>query len=166
MTPLANWFTYHWSATTGTALAAIAALMLAQRASMRIGIWPYALLALPGTFAHELAHYLVALLLRAQPRFPRLWPERDGHRWRLGSVSFIAPWWRAMPIAIAPIALLPLSLWWASTLTSPSAGIGFWLHAWIAASLAAASLPSRTDLRLALPALAVIALALVAAAAL
>lgn len=135
--------------------------MVLQRAAMRLGIWFYALVALPGTLAHELAHYVVALLLRAQPKFPRLWPERVGNRWRLGSVSFIAPWWRAMPIAIAiaPIALLPLSLWWASTLTSSAAGIAFGLHAWIAASLAAASVPSRADLRLALPALAAMAIA-------
>lgn len=157
VTALASWFAHHWSATTTTALAAIAAVMLVQRVSMRIGMWPYALLALPGTFAHELAHYLVALALRAQPRFPRLLPERVGHGWRLGSVSFIAPWWRAMPIAIAPIALLPLSLWWANAIVSNATGAIFWLHAWIAASLASASLPSRADMRLALPAFAMLA---------
>lgn len=152
---------YHWDGVSRSALAAIVSLMLLQRLSMRLGMWAYALIALPGTLAHELAHYVVAVLLRARPQFPQLWPERVGSTWRLGSVTFVAPWWRAMPIAIAPIVLLPASLWWASELTFEASGGWFWLHAWIAASLASASLPSRTDLRLALPAIAAVAAGLV-----
>ena len=33
------------------------------RASSLLGMWAYALIALPGTLAHELAHFLVALVL-------------------------------------------------------------------------------------------------------
>ena len=36
------------------------------RASSLLGMWAYALIALPGTLAHELAHFLVALLLARQ----------------------------------------------------------------------------------------------------
>ena len=35
-------------------------MLLVIRLSSQIGVWAYALLALPGTLAHELAHYLVA----------------------------------------------------------------------------------------------------------
>lgn len=143
---------------------AVAAAMLAQRVLRRFGLWAYALFALPGTLAHEISHYVVALLLRARPRLPRLWPERTERGWRLGSVAFHAPWWRAGAIALAPLLLLPAALAWLMFLVAPANGAVLALHAWVAGTILDASLPSRTDLRIALPTLAVVAA--VAAAAL
>jgi len=139
---------------------AVAAALVLQRLTARAGMWPYALFALPGTLAHELSHYLVGHLMFAQPRFPSVWPQRTPQGWRLGAVAFTAPWWRAAPVALAPFALLPLALWWMGALLAPATGALFALHAWLAATLLNASMPSRTDLRVALPVLGVLAAAL------
>ncbi|TZF81567.1 hypothetical protein, partial [Cognatilysobacter lacus] len=65
---------------------ALAAVLVVQRFARRLGLWAYAAFALPGTIAHELAHYVIASILAAQPHLPRLWPERREGRWELGSV--------------------------------------------------------------------------------
>ena len=51
------------------------------------GMWIYALVAFPGTLAHELSHYLVAFVLVGHPTFPSLIPVREGRAWRLGQVQ-------------------------------------------------------------------------------
>lgn len=140
----------------------VIAMLALMRVASRLGMWAYAAIALPGTFAHELAHYLVALLLLAKPDYPSLVPQRTLHGWRLGSVSFRAGMARALPIALAPFALLPLALWWAATLLAPAAGALYFVQAWIVAALLSASLPSSADFKLALPALAVVAIAAIA----
>jgi hypothetical protein len=61
-----------------------------------------------------------------------------------------------MPIALAPFALLPLALWWATAFLHTSAGPLYALHGWIVAALLTASMPSRTDWNVALPALALL----------
>ena len=138
--------------------ALILGLLLLIRLASRIGMWTYALLALPGTLAHELAHYLVAVLLLAKPQFPSLIPQRSEHGWRLGSVAFRAGWLRSLPIAVAPFALLPLALWWAVTWMLPAVGAMYLVQGWVVAALLSASLPSAADLRIALPALMFVAL--------
>lgn len=122
------------------------------------GMWIYALVALPGTLMHELAHFLVAALLGARPSFPALLPVRTERSWRLGSVSFRAGRLRSMPIALAPLLLLPLALWWAAAFVHTASWPLYGVHVWIAAALLQASLPSKTDLKLALPALLLVAL--------
>ena len=129
----------------------LAALLVLIRASSRLGMWAYALAAWPGTFAHESTHFLVAWLLRAQPAFPVLLPRRTEHGWRLGSVSFRAGRLRSLPIALAPLLLAPLAVLWALWLLPGAHGPLYVLQAWIAAALCSACLPSRTDLRVALP---------------
>lgn len=139
--------------------AQLATAFVLLRASTRLGMWPYAVLALPGTLAHELAHYLVALALGASPSFPSLLPERSERGWRLGSVAFRAGLLRSVPIVLAPIALLPLALAWAVAFLPTAPWPLRLLHLWLVAALAYASLPSRADLRIALPAFAIAAVA-------
>ena len=130
------------------------------------GMWIYALTALPGTVTHELAHFLVALVLGARPRLPSFVPVRTPQGWRLGSVAFRAGYARALPIAMAPLLLAPLGVWWAAALLHPASTPLYFLHAWIVAALLTASLPSRADFKLAWPAFAVLGLlALIAAVA-
>jgi hypothetical protein len=142
-------------------LVAIAIIALAKHA----GMWIYALVALPGTFAHELAHFLVGLLLGARPSFPSLIPVRTERGWRLGAVSFRVGHLRALPIALAPLLLLPLACWWALALLHTATWPLYALHVWITAALLTASMPSRSDWKLALPALGVLLLVGVLAAA-
>lgn len=147
--------------TTDWAVLAVALALI--RASTRLGMWPYALVALPGTLAHELAHFLVAWLLAAKPSFPSLVPERSERGWRLGSVAFRAGRLRSVPIALAPLALAPLALCWAVIWMAPAQGWHYGVQAWIVAALISASLPSSADFRIALPALTVLAVISVAA---
>lgn len=65
------------------------------------------LLALPGLIGHELAHFLIAWVLCAEPRPIKLYPVKDEDGgWTLGSVDFTPAWWSAGAIAIAPLYLL------------------------------------------------------------
>ena len=96
---------------------------------------------------HELSHWLVALLLGAKPSFPNIIPKREGSTWTLGSV-------RITPNILTriPIALLPFGIWYA--VAHPEVTGGWDLaHVWIAGTLIAASLPSRQDWVVALPAI-------------
>lgn len=145
------------------AAATVLAMLVLQRLVRRLGLAAYAAFALPGTLAHELAHYLVAWMLGARPRLPDLRPQRTATGWRLGAVAFAASWWRAGPIALAPLA--PLSLEWTRRAVAPAHGAAFVAHAWVAATLLAAALPSRADLRIAAPFLLAVAAAGAAAAA-
>lgn len=155
-------------ATLSTALASVslrdaalaAAALLLIRLSSHLGMWAYALVALPGTLAHELAHYLTALLLGAKPSFPSLVPQRTAFGWRLGSVAFRAGPIRSLPIAMAPLLLLPLAAWWLLAFMPGATWPMLGVHAWVVGALVSASLPSSADFKIALPALAVIAVLL------
>jgi hypothetical protein len=138
--------------------------MLIIHISRYAGMWIYALTALPGTVAHELAHFVVAFVLGARPAFPSLLPVRTPRGWQLGSVQFRVGHARALPISMAPLLLAPLALWWASALLHPALSPLYFVHVWIVAALVTASLPSTTDFKLALPALSVLALFAVIAA--
>jgi hypothetical protein len=138
-------------------LACILGALLIIRVSRYVGMWAYALVGLPGTLAHELAHFVVALVLGARPTLPSLIPKRTDHGWLLGSVPFRAGHVRALPIALAPLLLAPLALWWAGTFLQSASWPLFCVHVWIVAALVAGSLPSMADLKLALPALVVVA---------
>jgi hypothetical protein len=125
------------------------ALLRGARASM----WRVALLSFPGTAAHELAHFIVGLLLRAQPHGLSLWPRADGRGWRLGSVSFgRIGLFNGAWIALAPLLLLPLAwlgLFHALLPLWAEGRWGWWLFAgYLTATALFAALPSFQDLKL------------------
>ena len=159
---LSMWPTAEMQALSTGDVVLVAGMFLLIRLAHRLGMWTYALVALPGTLAHELAHYVVASLLLAHPQFPSLVPQRSGHGLRLGSVMFRAGWLRSLPIALAPFALLPLALWWALTWMQPAGGAMYFVQGWVVAALVSASLPSAADFRIALPALILVALGAIA----
>jgi hypothetical protein len=123
-------------------------LLRAARRSM----WRIALLALPGTIAHELMHLAVGLVLRAKPQAFSIWPRRNSKGWTLGSVAFgNIGLLNGAFVTLAPLLLLPvawlcfvhvlLPLWvedrW-----------GWWLAGgYLAATALFAALPSFQDLR-------------------
>lgn len=118
----------------------------------RLGMLAFSLFSLPGTAAHELSHWLVALLLGAKPSFPNIFPKRYGHTWALGSVRASPNIITRIPIALAPFALLPLGIWYAVAHSEASGG-WYLVHIWVASTFIAASLPSRQDWMVALPAI-------------
>lgn len=121
----------------------------------RFGMWPYTLVSLPGTIAHELLHYFAAKLLFASPTFPSLIPKRVPGGWVLGSVAFRATLLNRIPVALAPLLLLPAAIWiltkWMPTVTGPD----YLLAGWGAGNLLQACMPSGQDWKIALPALVV-----------
>lgn len=147
-------------------IVAVAIAFLLMRLARHAGMWVYAVVALPGTALHELAHFTLALVLGARPSFPSLIPQRTPRGWRLGEVRFHAGRLRAMCIALAPLLLAPLALLWALVFLAPGEWPWYALHVWIVAASLQACLPSRTDWRIAMPAfLALVCVVLGAVAA-
>lgn len=136
-----------------TDLMLIGAVMVVTTATHRLGMWPYSLVAFPGTVAHELGHYLCAMLCFARPNFPSLIPVREGRGWTLGSVEFVPTIVNVIPIALAPLLLLPVGMWYAVDVMSAASGWWYLAHGWIVGTLFLACLPSRTDWAVAAPAL-------------
>ncbi len=129
-------------------------LLHASRTSM----WRVALLALPGTIAHECAHLLVGTLLLAQPAGFSVWPKRAKNGWVLGSVTFRRlGLFNGAFVALAPVLLLPLAWLCLRHLTLP-----FWLQqqwggwllsGYLAATALYAALPSLADIKIGFPSL-------------
>ena len=122
----------------------------------------FALVAWPGTLAHEFAHWTLGALLGGKPESMTLWPKSMGNgRWQLGGVSFTnLKWWSAPWTAMAPMLLAPLSLVLAYTWAYPYWVRGDLLAAavslYVCATILQASWPSAKDFEVALPGLVVI----------
>ena len=75
------------------------------------GIWLRALVWWPSTLMHELAHFFLGCIFQADPVGISLWPRRIAgtNLVQLGHVTFRRlSWWKAVPVALAPLLLLPL----------------------------------------------------------
>ena len=121
--------------------------------SARSSLWGLAVLVLPGTFAHELAHFIVGLMLGAKPSGFSLQPQRRAKAWRLGAVTFRRVGvLNGAFIALAPLALLPLGWLCLMHLSVPAWAAAHWTAWFVAgylnATLFYACLPSRTDIKL------------------
>jgi hypothetical protein len=120
---------------------------------LRGRMWILALLALPGTIAHELSHFVVGLLAGAQPAGFRLWPKRMGDHWMLGSVSFRnLGLFNGALVSLAPLLLLPPA-WLCLLYVAPHFWVtGQWalwiLAGYLAATFCFAATPSRQDLKI------------------
>ncbi len=87
---------------------ALLAFALQHALRRRVLLW--AILTLPATLLHELAHLAVGLVTGARPSSFNLLPRRiDATRWRLGYVGFTRlRWWNGGAVALAPLAGLPV----------------------------------------------------------
>ncbi len=138
----------------------LAAMYVLLRAFSR---WPYlsALLWFPATFAHELSHLLIGMLLRAKPVGVSLWPRRipGTNSFILGHVAFMnLTWWKKLPVATAPLWLLfPLGCWIVlDSLQVPREMPALLLYCFVALQCVVGSWPSPQDWALARPALYVL----------
>ncbi len=90
-------------------------LLLAIAALLALRRWPWVFMLSiwPGTVAHELLHYAAGLMAGAQPVALNLLPRRKPEGgWVLGSVAFARlRWWNAVPVGLAPLALMPAGGW-------------------------------------------------------
>lgn len=136
----------------------VIAVMIANVLAGRFGIWPYSLASFPGTACHELAHWLLAKVFFASPSLPSLWPKRHGDGWIMGSVEFVPTFYNSIPIALAPLLLIPVGIFVTVEVLHEAGGWSYLLYGWIAGNMLYASWPSSQDFRIAAPALGVVAL--------
>ena len=120
---------------------------------VRDSMWRIALLSLPGTIAHELAHFVVGALLLAKPRGFSVWPRAHAQGWRLGSVSFAnIGLLNGAFVALAPLLLLPIAWLCVIHVLLPlwnDRQWGWWLLAgYLTATALFAALPSFQDMKL------------------
>lgn len=98
---------------------------------------------LPGTFLHEMSHWIVAFLCRCHPSFPSLIPKRNESGWTLGSVAFEVGWLSAGFVALAPLYLMwGLAYWLLFTIPW---SVSTWEYGVLAGVLLNSGLPSRVD---------------------
>jgi hypothetical protein len=110
------------------------------------------LLILPGTVAHEVMHFLVAVFTNARPTSFSVLPRRSGFAWILGTVGCAnIRWYNAVLVGFAPLLVLAVPVAVAAWRTRH--GLHWNLDdIWIAVLLAPQFLscvPSSADLRMA-----------------
>lgn len=155
-----------WDTVPDGAYFLLGGLVLFTFALVRSSLHPtvFALVAWPGTVAHELAHAIVGLLLGAKPCQFSLFPKNMGNgHWQLGSVGFAnMTWWNGPWTAMAPMLLAPLSILltveWAYPVLAGGELGGALVRLAMCAMFLQASWPSGTDFRVAAPGLAVLGL--------
>ena len=76
-------------------------------------MWLSALVNIPGTFLHELMHYVVGAFLNAQPVNFTVFPRKNTMGdYVMGSVSFKnITYYNAIPASMAPLLLLPIGFY-------------------------------------------------------
>jgi hypothetical protein len=134
-------------------LVAVTALAIALHWLRRMPRF-FSLLSLPGTFGHELLHFLVGTLTLAKPIKASLLPKfhRDGSA-TLGYVMFAnIRWYNALFVGFAPLIALPFALWLVSYRAAQVPPLAWPELAWgyLAASLAYSCMPSRADVEIVL----------------
>jgi hypothetical protein len=138
----------------GARLLTVASIFILLKTLAR-GIFMHAVLFLPATFAHELAHLLLGVLFRAQPVGFSIWPKKVAPgRYMLGHVAFGSlTWWKKLPVATAPLPLLllfPLGCWLVhASLAMPGPQWVILLYCLAAAQCFAGCWPSSQDWALA-----------------
>lgn len=153
-----HWFPPLISTLSAPDLAFVLLVMVANLLVARFGMWPYSLITFPGTLAHELGHWFIAKLFWARPTLPSIWPRRHGDIWVMGSVQFAPTIINAIPVALAPLLLLPLGLVFAARVMHPAYGLDYVTYGWIAGNMLFACLPSGQDWKVAAPALIVLSM--------
>jgi hypothetical protein len=107
-----------------------------------IGFWLFAALNLPGTFLHELMHYLVALATGGDPENFTIIPSGNS----LGSVYARPSPWNAAMIGFAPLLLLPITVSFIVAAANAKTFKGLVLYVYLGACSWIAAMPSSQDL--------------------
>jgi hypothetical protein len=143
----------HWHDTGFIPSAMLLLVFYALLRGVRDSMWGIAVLSLPGTMAHELAHFIVGALLLAKPHRFSVWPKAVAGGWRLGSVSFgNIGLLNGVFVAFAPLLLLPITWLCLVHVLLPLWNAGRWgwwlLAGYLTATALFAALPSFQDIRL------------------
>lgn len=133
------------SLAVGVCLLTVLVTMAAGRLLGGTWLWPlYALLRLPSTLLHELAHFLVGWLLFAKPTRISLWPQHNGTALQFGHVAFShLRWYNAAPVYLAP--LINAYVAYRLLIQTPFSFDGAWVVGWLAGCLVQGGMPSGSD---------------------
>jgi hypothetical protein len=118
---------------------ALAALLNSQ------SLWASWLCRLPGTIAHEIAHYVVALITGSRPTPISFRVRQTRGGWTMGEVEFRAGIFRAGWVALAPLYMLPplaFGLWLEAQYLGHAYAV---IAGYVAVMLLDGAIPSRQD---------------------
>lgn len=114
----------------------------ANDAARSVGV--YALVTVPGTFMHELMHWVAAAVTQGHPHGFSIIPSGD----TLGHVLVHPNWYNAAIIGLAPLLLAPLTLF-VMVIAARSGPLKLTLFSYFAACCWAACIPSSADFAIA-----------------
>ncbi len=137
----------HWLILGSSTLLTFGMIKYLQRRNLM-----FMLLGLPGTFFHELAHYMVSLFLLGDPRKLSIIPRRvSDNAWVLGYVeSYNLRWWNQALVAVAPLLLFPAFLYFGKQFLEENSFLMLLLDGYILGNLLYGMTPSIPDLKMAL----------------
>lgn len=109
-----------------------------------------AVFVLPGTFVHELLHFLVGRLLNAKPVSFSVWPRRVGSStWAMGSIGFTnVRWYNGIAVGLAPLIAPLVAIWFAPDAAQWKVAGGDFKYWVLAAPIFSMCLPSWSDIRI------------------
>lgn len=115
-------------------------------------IYMSSLVNIPGTFLHEISHFIVGLFFNAHPTRFNLFPKKEGEYYVMGSVGFRnVRFYNALPSALAPFLLLFVGYyfnrWFFNHIQINY--INYILYVFLQTIIIENSLPSSTDFKVA-----------------
>lgn len=128
-------------------------LLMRMKYATYHNLWLSALVNIPGTVLHELMHFLVGLILNAQPCNFTVFPKRDMMgNYVMGSVGFRnVTFYNAVPSALAPVLLLPIGFYIDRYILPimPATLTNYILYVLVQTIIIENAIPSRTDFKVA-----------------
>lgn len=128
-------------------------IALAIRITRKHMIW-FWMASLPGIVLHEISHWITALVSFGNPGPPHIIPKKIGPGyWALGHVDCShVRWYNGWMIGLAPLLLIPLSVFIIKFDNSSTVNMGNLLpdigRAFLAAECWTDALPSKPDLKI------------------
>lgn len=114
----------------------------------------FCIVALPGTIAHELTHFVVGWMTRGRPRGFSIIPRRQGSSYILGAVTLAnVRWYNGLFIGLSPLMLFPaaiLLIQWRVTVTPVNIIPDEIVWGYFAATLINGGVLSRQDIKIAM----------------
>lgn len=129
-------------------------LLMRMKYSTYRSMWLSALVNIPGTILHEIMHFVVGLVLNANPCNFTVFPKKDPLTgdYVMGSVGFRnVTFYNAVPSSMAPLLLLPLSFYINRYLLPyvPHSVMGYVFYILLQTIIIENAIPSRADFKIA-----------------
>ena len=113
----------------------------------------FCVMALPGTIAHELTHFVVGWITGGKPQGLSIIPRRRGNAYVLGAVMLAnVRWYNGLFIGLSPLLLFPavvLLVQWRLALPGTTVSLNEMIWVYFAATLVNGAVPSAQDMKIA-----------------